>query len=94
MSHPLLTEVLGRSWADAAPESFDDPVVSLIAAIPTDIADRLERALDECQYPECASLIPEWAIGHRGFRYVHNCDDPDGHQTTPKCHPYQPLVQP
>jgi hypothetical protein len=56
MSHPLLTEVLDRSWLDAAPESFDDPVVSLIAAIPPDIADRLEWALDSCAV--CGNHVP------------------------------------
>jgi hypothetical protein len=69
----------------------------MVKAMTTDIADRLERALDVCQYPECATLIPEWdgAYGHRDSSYVHECSDPDDHEKdTPKCHPYQPLVTP
>lgn len=44
MSHPLLTKVLD----DALHKPSDREGASVVADIPPDIADRLERALDAC----------------------------------------------
>lgn len=64
MSHPLLTKVLADAYAVEFPPievpGYIDPANRLreqqafmervTAAIPPDIADRLEAALDVCQY--------------------------------------------
>jgi hypothetical protein len=53
MSHPLLTKVLAQGITEA-PEprrsGIHADAESIAAGIPPDIADRLERALDVCQY--------------------------------------------
>lgn len=92
MSHPLLTKVL----ADAlnSPGVFEDPLdddtglaTDVIAAIPPDLADRLERALARCAFPGCGES--EDSIFHEHL----DCEPLD-HEPTDICHPYQPLVTP
>ncbi|MBX3031444.1 MAG: hypothetical protein KF809_14960 [Chloroflexi bacterium] len=82
-SHPRLAQVLGAAFRDADLGSWgrthhDYPGngLSLARAMIPDIADRLERALDECQ--RCG--WPEFAAEH---------DQLDGAGGS---HPYQPLV--
>jgi hypothetical protein len=82
MSHPLLTKVLAEAWLDATPEAFVEPSDAIAVAIPPDIADRLERALDVCQYPvrhTASGICERTEVGHRGLAGIH---------------PYQPLVTP
>lgn len=85
MSHPRLEQVLGAALRDADLGSWgrthhDYPGngLSLARAMLPDIADRLERALDECQRFGCG--WPEWSDVH---------DQLDGAHGD---HPYQPLV--
>jgi hypothetical protein len=84
MSHPLLTKVLADAWLDADedPAMAPDPADAIQAAIPPTIADRLERALDVCQYPvrhTASGICERTEVGHRGLAGIH---------------PYQPLVTP
>lgn len=93
--HPLLTKVWrdvlvakhGGSRVAGADGAMHEPAWDVwaadnVSAIPPDIADRLERALDVCQHRFDADgepcEFPERAIAH------HN----------PFGHPFTPLVQP
>ena len=95
MSHPLLTKVLADAYAVEFPPievpGYIDPANRLreqqafmervTAAIPPDIADRLERALDVCVEPNC--------IGNTAHGPVEDgCRHPEEH------HRRKPLVAP
>lgn len=99
MSRPLLTKVLAdalRSTVAVSDEYWaqspwpDD----LVAGVPPDIADRLERALDVCQWQIRGKGL---ACGRLSHDHVHRhdevCDMP-GHAPRLECHPFQPLVTP
>jgi hypothetical protein len=86
MSRPLLTKVLADAllqtfcW-DRRPEAVGKDTEVVIAAIPPDIADRLERALDVCQH----LLVDGLECGQPPDDDVHIYD---------RTHLYQPLVTP
>lgn len=84
MSHPLLTQVLADGLYPVFEHGegrgyFVEEAAEVLAHIPADIADRLERALDVCQYV--------------GYGYV--CNGPrDAHDDERyPSHPFVPLVQ-
>jgi hypothetical protein len=86
MNHPLLTKVLGDAfYGSSDPDEHPSRAeVSglMVDAIPPDIADRLERALDVCQYPvsnRASGLCERTEAGHRGLYGIHR---------------HQPLVTP
>lgn len=80
-AYPLLTKVLAEAWAEPfAVESFDPGLAAeLIAGMPPDIADRLERALDVCAVCGAPSAVREFH---------------DREAEVFRSHPYQPLVAP
>jgi hypothetical protein len=83
MSHPLLTRVIaGPTWSRHAPNALAETIV---AAIPPDIADRLEAALDVCQWPHCHG---------RERERRHTCTHKSDHWSAYRCHPFVPLVTP
>ena len=98
--YPLLTKVLADAMAKrAATVTTRDTSVwgrqegqFTIAAIPPDIADRLERALDVCQ-----RMDPDPAIGQCGepeASEVHHRDLSVWPSESFWAHPFVPLVTP
>jgi hypothetical protein len=88
MSRPLLTKVLADAllqtfcW-DRRPEAVGKDTEVVIAAIPPDIADRLERALDVCAV--CGfSVSPD----------KHTESEDVARSAGYSHHPYRPLVTP
>lgn len=84
MSHPLLIKVLRDVYWEEEAEAPRAPS-EMVYAIPPAIADRLERALDVCDWNGC---------GRERTHSWHG--DPDAHEHDPKwsCHSFTPLVTP
>lgn len=82
--HPLLTKVLGDALRTKnGPQPTERFAGQLLAAIPPDIADRLEAALDVCAV--CG--FTQWSYVPREGPAIRTHPMGDGH-------PYQPLVTP
>jgi hypothetical protein len=81
VNHPLLTKVLADAWLATTGQSSYAGEDALTAAIPPDIADRLERALDVCAKCEMTDRL--YSVG--GDEYTHE---------SVALHPYRPLVTP
>jgi hypothetical protein len=84
MEHPLLIKVLEDAWWDATPEAFDDPGAMLHAAIPPILANRMEYALDICQWYECGRTKD-----HRWHWHDEDFEMP--HEPEWACHAFQSL---
>jgi hypothetical protein len=80
MSHPLLTKWLTDNLFGLDEYTTRVEVAAQMIADSPDIADRLERALDRCQYK-----YGRWPCGDE--KALH--EPPYEHS-----HPYQPLVTP
>lgn len=86
MSHPLLTEVLWKAMVGihGSPGYAMDKTKELLTAIPPDIADLLEAALDRCA--TCG--LTSTAYRHLGEEYAETAhEDFAGHA-------FEPLVTP
>jgi hypothetical protein len=82
MSHPLLTKWLTDNLFGLDEYTTRVEVAAQMIADSPDIADRLERALDVCQYPvsnRASGLCERTEAGHRGLYGIHR---------------HQPLVTP
>jgi hypothetical protein len=82
MNHPLLTRWLTDNLYGLDEYTTRDEVAAQMIADSPDIADRLERALDVCQYPvsnRASGLCERTEAGHRGLYGIHR---------------HQPLVTP
>ena len=93
--HPLLTKVLADSMrttdhlgSEPSECGCLDGAKEYVAAIPPDIADRLEAALERCAFEESG----DWCDRHRNDPcHTH---DPKLHpEADLYCHPYKPLVE-
>jgi hypothetical protein len=90
MNHPLLTKVLGDAfYGSSDPDEHPSRAeVSglMVDAIPPDIADRLEWALEGCAWNGDGYDAPCWQP--KGA----DCHRNPGIYWEPEQHPFQPLV--
>jgi hypothetical protein len=89
MNHPLLTRWLTDNLYGLDEYTTRDEVAAQMIEDSPDIADRLERALGECQWENSCGVRPDHPV-HKPHRTYCTPD----HAPYIDCHPYQPLVAP